>query len=293
MTVRRKCSIKRNSKQPAEPGEKDGGLVMAKRKYTKEMHQFILEHYKSVPVKELARMFNCHFDADVTEVAMKSYLTNRKMRNGRPTGYSAGVYSKQFPKEVAEYIYCNYKGTGHKAMADALNDKFGTAYTASQIKGYYGNHKLNSGLSGRFEKGQVPANKGQKMSPEVYEKCKGTMFKKGNIPGNHREVGSERITKDGYIEVKIAEPNKWRLKHLVVWEEVNGPLPEGHAILFLDDNTQNVDISNLRLVTRSELLIMNRQRLKSSNADVTDAAVILAKLIDQTNKKVRKNKKIS
>lgn len=261
---------------------------MPRRIYTEEMHQFILEHYKEVSVKELARMFNARFNTDVTDAGMKSYLTNRKMRNGRPTGYSDGIYSKEFPKEIVEYIHSNYKGTGHKVMAAALNERFGTSYTASQIKGYYANHKLNSGLTGRFEKGQMSHNKGKKMPPEVYEKAKETMFKKGNIPVNHREVGSERITKDGYVEIKIAEPNKWRLKHLVVWEKENGPLPRGHAILFLDGNAQNVELSNLRLVTRSELLIINRQGLKSNNADVTNTAVALAKLIDQTNKKARK-----
>ena len=45
------------------------------------------------------------------------------------------------------------------------------------------------------------------------------MFAKGNVPPNHRPVGSERISKDGYIEVKVAEPNKWRLKQRVVYEE--------------------------------------------------------------------------
>lgn len=261
---------------------------MPKRRYTEEMHQFILEHYKEVPVKELARMFNAHFNTDVTNEAMKSYLANRKMRNGHQCGLPKGYYSKQFPKEVVEYILQNYKGTGHKPMADALNKKFGTSYTSRQIAAYYKNHNLNCGLTGRFEKGHVPANKDQKMSKEQYEKCKGTMFKKGNIPNNHRPVGSERVTKDGYIEVKIAEPNKWRLKHVVVWESVNGPLPKGHALLFLDGNKQNTDISNLRLMTRSEMLIMNRYGIKGVDVDTMNTAANLATLIDKTTKRKKK-----
>lgn len=287
MTDGRKCSIKRNGHQFAEPCQKDGGLVMPKRKYTEEMHQFIREHYRDVSVRELAEIFNRHFDMDVSYVSMKSYLANRKMRNGRAGGTPKGTYSKQFPKEIAEYIEQNYRGTGHKEMAEMLNDRFSTAYTASQIKGYYANHKLNSGLTGRFEKGIIPHNKGKKMSPDIYEKCKGTMFKKGNVPSNHREVGSERITKDGYIEVKIAEPNKWRLKHLVAWEEVNGPLPKGHTVLFLDGNKLNTDISNLLLMTRSELLIMNRHGFKGLDPETMTTAANLARLIDTTNKKCR------
>ncbi len=38
------------------------------------------------------------------------------------------------------------------------------------------------------------------------------MFAKGNVPPNHRPVGSERISKDGYIEVKVAEPKQVEIK---------------------------------------------------------------------------------
>ena len=65
------------------------------------------------------------------------------------------------------------------------------------------------------------------MPKEVYEKVKHTMFAKGNVPPNHRPVGSERISIDGYIEVKVAEPDKWRLKQRVVYEEAKGESPEG------------------------------------------------------------------
>ena len=29
------------------------------------------------------------------------------------------------------------------------------------------------------------------------------MFKKGNVPANHRPIGSERITVDGFVEIKV------------------------------------------------------------------------------------------
>ena len=38
--------------------------------------------------------------------------------------------------------------------------------------------------------------------------CERTWFKKGHIPANYRPVGSERVNADGYIEVKVADPNK-------------------------------------------------------------------------------------
>lgn len=106
----------------------------------------------------------------------------------------------------------------------------------------------------RFQKGHTPQNKGKKMSPELYAKCAPTMFKKGNTPGNHRPVGSERVNKDGYIEVKVAEPNKWKCKHRIIWERVHGSIPKGFNIQFIDGNPQNCVIENLYIISRAEQL---------------------------------------
>lgn len=125
---------------------------------------------------------------------------------------------------------------------------------------------------------------GKKMPKEVYEKVKHTMFAKGNVPPNHRPVGSERISKDGYIEVKVAEPNKWRLKQRVVYEEAKGKIPEGCTIIFLDGNKRNFDIDNLRCITRSELLYLNCNGLNNSN-EITETGILMARLDSAKNKK--------
>lgn len=109
-------------------------------------------------------------------------------------------------------------------------------------------------IAARFGKGHIPGNKGKKMPPEVYEKMKHTMFKKGNTPVNHRPVGSERVNVDGYVEVKVAEPRTWRLKHRVVWEEANGPIPAGCNVQFKNGNTQDVRLENLFLISKAEQL---------------------------------------
>lgn len=106
----------------------------------------------------------------------------------------------------------------------------------------------------RFRPGGIPANKGKKMEPETYAKVSRTMFKKGHMPENHREVGSERINKDGYIEVKVSEPNKWRAKHRVLWEEAHGPVERGYNVQFKDGNPLNVTLENLYLISRSRQL---------------------------------------
>lgn len=112
--------------------------------------------------------------------------------------------------------------------------------------------KSPASIAARFKKGSEPFNKGKKMPPEIYSKCKPTMFKKGNTPHNHKEVGAERIDVDGYIMVKVAEPNKWRLKHRIIWEQHNGAIPKGYNVQFKNHNPQDCRIENLYLISKSE-----------------------------------------
>lgn len=194
------------------------------------------------------------------------------------------MYGMKYTDEMKQFILDNYKGRYNQELADLFNQKFNTNITSRTIKSYKANNKLNSGLTGKFRKGQTPHNKGKKMPKEVYEKVKHTMFAKGNVPPNHRPVGSERISKDGYIEVKVAEPNKWRLKQRVVYEEAKGKIPEGCTIIFLDGNKRNFDIDNLRCITRSELLYLNCNGLNNSN-EITETGILMARLDRTKNKK--------
>lgn len=194
------------------------------------------------------------------------------------------MYGMKYTDEMKQFILDNYKGRYNQELADLFNQKFNTNITSRTIKSYKANNKLNSGLTGKFRKGQTPHNKGKKMPKEVYEKVKHTMFAKGNVPPNHRPVGSERISKDEYIEVKVAEPNKWRLKQRVVYEETKGKIPEGCSIIFLDGNKRNFDIDNLRCITRSELLYLNCNGLNNSN-EITETGILMARLDRAKNKK--------
>lgn len=64
----------------------------------------------------------------------------------------------------------------------------------------------------------------------------------------------------------------------------------GHKVIFADQDKRNFDINNLILVTNSEALIMNKNKLIYENSQLTNTGSIIAKLIDKTNKKC-KNKR--
>jgi hypothetical protein len=258
---------------------------MPLKKYTQEQQQFIAENVKGTTTKELTRLFNEKFKIDITESAMKAYKTNHKLKSGTPKHKAAGKATDLYSEEVRNFIGDHYKGTGHKDMAELLNNTFGISFTKEQVKGYYGRFNLDSGLTGQFPKGNIPFNKGKK----GIGGWEPTQFKKGQAPVNYRPVGSERTNVDGYVEIKVADPNKWRLKHQVIWESVNGPIPKGYAVIFGNSNTSNLDINNLILVTRGQLAVLNRKKLIQKDADLTRTAVIMADIYSKISK--RKNKK--
>lgn len=183
------------------------------------------------------------------------------------------------PEEEA-FIQDNVKGISNKELTNRFNAYFGLKIGVNQMAAYKKNHKLSSGLTGHFPKGRVPFNKGKKGGG-----WEPTQFKKGHIPANYRPVGSERINVDGYTEVKIADPNKWRLKHIVVWEQHNGPLPKGFAVIFGDGDKQNFELDNLILVSRRQLLTLNRNSLIQNNAEATRTAIIIADIFHKISER--------
>ena len=154
---------------------------------------------------------------------------------------------KVFPKDIAKMLGRALQQVYNKARAMGLKAPMERIRMAGKI-----GMQHPKSIATRFHKGHIPTNKGKKMSPEVYEKVKETMFKKGNSPVNHREVGSERINVDGYIETKVAEPNVWRLKHRIIWEQHNGVIPAGYNVQFKNRNTQDCRIENLYIISKSE-----------------------------------------
>lgn len=114
--------------------------------------------------------------------------------------------------------------------------------------------KTEKSAAARFRVGHIPAGKGKKVSQETYDKLRRTMFQKGHTPANHKEVGSERVSRDGYVEVKVAEPNTWRHKHRVVWEQANGKIPKGCNIQFRNGDKTDMRLENLYMISRAEQL---------------------------------------
>lgn len=149
-----------------------------------------------------------------------------------------------------------------KKIADDLGLSEGSVYNRAYAMGikkdpvYLRSTQYPPGYLGgkatQFKKGNVPKNKGQKMSKEVYDKVAHTMFKKGTIPPNTQPIGTIHQRKDTggkmYLYIKLAD-SKWQLLNRYTWEMHNGPIPKGMVVVYKDGNYLNNDINNLLMIT--------------------------------------------
>ena len=174
------------------------------------------------------------------------------------------VYTEEERQFLKEFI----PGHTRKEIQEAFNDRFGCDISIKAVGSYMEHHKIKNGFDGRFRKGHIPANKGKKYSN----------------PKLQSSIGSEFIDSRGYIKIKIAQPNKWVLKHRYIWEQFHGPIPDGYMVAFRDNNRQNVDVNNLMLVSRSQGLVLNRH-LGKYPEELKDTALLLVDLKIATSKK--------
>ena len=170
------------------------------------------------------------------------------------------IIRERFPNErtqaLADELGLTYYQLANKAFKMGL--KKSEEFKMSDKSGRH--NLIEGGKKNRFTKGHIPFNKGKKMSPELYEKCKVSMWKQGHRPHNWKPDGTilERIDKTGrvYKYYKVKDSH-WILYHHKVWNDHHGPIPSKHIVSFKDGNSMNCNISNLELITMAENAIRN------------------------------------
>jgi hypothetical protein len=158
-------------------------------------------------------------------------------------------YPHKSTKEVAEIIGKSVPQCYAKAFALQIHKT--PEFLATEASGRLKHTRVES----QFPKGHQPWNKGMKRLQIGGQE---TQFKKGTVPPNHREVGSERIDEDGYTYIKIAEHTRWVLKHRHIYEQHHGKLEPHMIVTFRDKNISNFEIENLEAITKVENMERNR-----------------------------------
>jgi HNH endonuclease len=174
---------------------------------------------------------------------------------------------------------------GAKQLTEDFNKIFETNFSEAALKSACLRNKIKTGRhgwEGEDGKYRIKApEKGARRSPK-------TEFKKGQRNIRQKEIGSERIERDGYKVIKVSEPNKWKYAHVILWESHNGDVPKSHVVFFLDGNKENITLENLVLVSRAELSQINRSEFSQLDISARRAFLTMIKLnlkVNQLSKK--------
>jgi len=258
---------------------------MSKLRYTEEHLEFLRDGYRSMNIRDLTKAFNARFGMGKTESQIKNTLNNHDIRCGRAPGDRLITRLRLYTEEQEQFIRNNYTGKSAAEMTAIFNSRFkANKKTLQQIKTFVHNRGITSGRTGCFPKGNKPWNTGTK-GQGLTGPNRGS-FKKGSVPPNRKPIGTERTCpKDGFILVKVAEPNphtgaptRYKHKHVYIWEQANGPVPKGMVVAFIDGEKTNCEPENLMLISRAELLALNRAGYGSALDKLKPSVLALSKL---------------
>ena len=154
-----------------------------------------------------------------------------------------------YSTEQAEFLLENYRGISTKELTELFNIKLNVNYTVQQISNFKRNRGLKSG------------------------------YGRSNWNPRHVPIGTETLIANGYIKVKLAEPNHWVYKHRLMWERANGPIQDNHLLVFLDNNKQNCNLENLALVDASTHGYMFKNDDYTTDGELTKSAIGISKLM--------------
>lgn len=184
-------------------------------------------------------------------------------------------------------------------QAKRLGLKKTKEYLASAAAGRIQSGDLR-GAPGRFAPGHVPANKGLRRPGWTRGRMAETQFRKGERRGvasrNWRPIGTILVDTDGYKRIKVREwkkgdrfgfgnPSIWPFLHRHLWTKANGPIPVGHAVVFVNGDKTDCRLANLQLITRRELMARNTVH------NLPQPLVQAIQLLGALNRRIRKETK--
>ena len=96
------------------------------------------------------------------------------------------------------------------------------------------------------------------------------------------KIGAERMTKDGII-VKVAQPNVWRRKSRVMYN--NCKLTDNDYVLFLNGDRNDFSKENLFKSTNQEKCYLHNWETFSKNRELTKTGILSARLYIKAKEK--------
>lgn len=148
------------------------------------------------------------------------------------------------------------------------------------------------GAGTRFQAGLTPWNKGKSGTTGLHENCRATQYGPGNMPHTWKPVGTERID-DGILMRKVSDTRvkkvDWQPVHVLVWSAANGPVPEGHVVIFRPGCktaiAEEITADRLECVSRADL--MRRNSFLRFGQDIAKAIQLRGAITRQINQRAK------
>lgn len=209
---------------------------------------------------------------------------------------------REFPNrltaEVARLVGHSYSSTSQKALSEGL-------HKSPEFLGSAASGRLRPGdtrgISGRFQKGQAPANKGLRRPGWGPGRMRETQFRSGTLNGKAARlwvpIGSHRINSDGNLDRKVRDdgpPQKrWEGVHRLVWKDAHGSIPSGFAVTFKPGRhtteLEKITLDALELVSRQDLMRRNSYHTRYPK-EIGRLIQLRGAVIRQINKRARDEK---
>lgn len=247
--------------------------------FTKEQQAFIENHATELTNKELAELFNQTFDNQTTPDKIRYYCTYKKISRPKVNENDISRFrdvekDKLLNSMQEKFGLENARNHTNKELAELMNQEFGTSFTEDQIKGCRYKHKWPKSIkatNGRFKIGSVPKNKG---TVGIYYR---------------NEIGHEITTATGQVYVKVShdstKPFKERWKRKSELSAIEAGLIDKEKnvrFVHLDGDKSNNDISNLVLMTHSEMCYLGKLNKNIKGIDKKLATVLMSKILSKT-----------
>ena len=161
---------------------------------------------------------------------------------------------KNFNDIEEQFIRDNLFGKTTQELCDLFNKQFNRNISYQTMRDYKLKRGLKSGVN--------------------------TKFQKKYKPHHYKPAGSEHIKPNGYVIIKIAEPNVWVFKHNYIYEQHYGKIPDDCCVVFADQDKTNFDLDNLILAKKNEQLIANARHLLFKDKELTKTGLLIAKTLN-------------
>lgn len=229
------------------------------KNWTKEQLQYLNDNYTTMTHREMSVALGKTNNSVKSKCGVLKLIKPYEMRIAllKKVCFESNKHLMLTEKEEL-FVRENYLSIPVKSLAKILNRGQTSVRSSIQRQGLVIPQDLIDYRKdiGRKRKGEIAFNRGMKqttyMTTEAIEKTIASRFKKGTIPPNTVPVGTEVVSKGGYIKVKIEEPKLWMFKQRLIWQQHHGEIPDQHIIIFLDGDILNFEINNLACIKREQ-----------------------------------------